>query len=159
MMLWKKGIPAWIRKTLWPIVIGNRLEVRNDEISKKPEITLDQPKPLPHPAAAGGGLGQRVTQVRQEHPALAEDLGNGPEGSPRQSVGLQRFRRGTHETGNFWRELNNLGQSLLSCLQAFVFYRPDVGYVKVSPLGEAGSQLFISVFRGSRISGPCCCSF
>lgn len=26
-ILWKKGIPPWIRKTLWPIVIGNRLEV------------------------------------------------------------------------------------------------------------------------------------
>ena len=25
--LWKRGIPGWIRKTLWPISIGNRLEV------------------------------------------------------------------------------------------------------------------------------------
>ena len=25
--LWKTGLPAWVRKTLWPIVIGNRLEV------------------------------------------------------------------------------------------------------------------------------------
>ena len=26
--LWKIGIPSWVRKTLWPIIIGNRLEVR-----------------------------------------------------------------------------------------------------------------------------------
>lgn len=26
-ILWKKGIPPWVRKTLWPIAIGNRLEV------------------------------------------------------------------------------------------------------------------------------------
>lgn len=27
--LWKRGIPAFVRKTLWPIVIPNRLEVIN----------------------------------------------------------------------------------------------------------------------------------
>lgn len=27
--LWKSGIPAWVRKTLWPIAIGNQLEVLN----------------------------------------------------------------------------------------------------------------------------------
>ena len=26
-LLWKKGVPSWVRKTLWPIAIGNRLEV------------------------------------------------------------------------------------------------------------------------------------
>jgi cytohesin/brefeldin A-inhibited guanine nucleotide-exchange protein len=25
--LWQIGIPVWVRKTLWPIIIGNRLEV------------------------------------------------------------------------------------------------------------------------------------
>lgn len=25
--LWKRGIPDWLRKTLWPICIGNQLEV------------------------------------------------------------------------------------------------------------------------------------
>jgi hypothetical protein len=25
--VWKKGIPDWLRKTLWPICIGNQLEV------------------------------------------------------------------------------------------------------------------------------------
>ena len=25
--LWKKGIPHWLRRTLWPIAIGNQLEV------------------------------------------------------------------------------------------------------------------------------------
>ncbi len=26
-ILWKQGIPDWVRKTIWPLVIGNRLEV------------------------------------------------------------------------------------------------------------------------------------
>lgn len=25
--LWKSGFPDWVRKTLWPIIIGNQLEV------------------------------------------------------------------------------------------------------------------------------------
>jgi len=25
--LWKRGIPHWLRSTLWPISIGNQLEV------------------------------------------------------------------------------------------------------------------------------------
>lgn len=27
--LWKLGIPSWVRKNLWPTVIGNRLEVKH----------------------------------------------------------------------------------------------------------------------------------
>ena len=25
--LWKSGIPAWVRKTIWPLAIINRLEI------------------------------------------------------------------------------------------------------------------------------------
>ena len=25
--IWRKGIPNWLKKTVWPITIGNRLEV------------------------------------------------------------------------------------------------------------------------------------
>lgn len=28
--LWKIGIPKWVRKTLWPLAIGNRLEITED---------------------------------------------------------------------------------------------------------------------------------
>lgn len=27
MILWKLGIPDFVRKTIWPIIIGNRLEL------------------------------------------------------------------------------------------------------------------------------------
>jgi hypothetical protein len=26
-MIWKLGIPGWVKKTIWPLTIGNRLEV------------------------------------------------------------------------------------------------------------------------------------
>lgn len=25
--LWKIGMPPWVRKTIWPLTIGNRLEI------------------------------------------------------------------------------------------------------------------------------------
>ena len=27
--IWRKGIPMWLKKTVWPITIGNKLEVKN----------------------------------------------------------------------------------------------------------------------------------
>lgn len=30
MILWKLGLPDFARKTLWPIIIGNNLKIRED---------------------------------------------------------------------------------------------------------------------------------
>jgi cytohesin/brefeldin A-inhibited guanine nucleotide-exchange protein len=32
--IWKKGVPNWVRKTIWPILIGNKLEITMELYSK-----------------------------------------------------------------------------------------------------------------------------
>jgi cytohesin/brefeldin A-inhibited guanine nucleotide-exchange protein len=99
--VWRKGIPDWLRKTLWPITIGNRLEVTQSLY----EILLSQAR-------------QFIDESSKNSIILFESLQRMQNDIPLTFPQLLFYEDKQHQ------------QSLINILEAFVFYRPDVGYIQ-----------------------------
>jgi len=99
--VWRKGVPDWLRKTLWPITIGNRLEMTQTLY----EILLSQAKNF-------------INESSNNNKIIFDSL--------------QRMEHDLQESFPILNTLRERSQQecLLNLLEAFVFYRPDVGYVQ-----------------------------
>jgi len=97
--LWKRGIPHWLRSTLWPISIGNQLEVTEHLY----EVLQSQAKIFLNEATI------TKTTVFDS---------------------LKRMEQDLEELFTAFPEVKDKKDALVNILEAFVFYRPDVGYVK-----------------------------
>jgi len=97
--LWKKGIPHWLRRTLWPIAIGNQLEVTEQLY----EVLLSQARIF-------------LEQAQLSKSAVFESF--------------KRMETDLEELFSTFPEMKDRKEALVNILEAFLFYRPDVGYVK-----------------------------
>lgn len=98
--LWKRGIPDWLRKTLWPICIGNQLEITENLYA----VLQTQAK--------------NFSSMNSEIPEVY--------------AALRRMENDMKETFPAFKASNVQvsEEAVTKILKAFIFYRPDVGYVK-----------------------------
>jgi hypothetical protein len=105
--LWKKGIPDWLRKILWTISMGNQLEVTQSLY----EILRIQARNFKtNPTVDFSDISKSLRKMNAEV------------NSERLAYLLKGFEEKSEE-----KKI-----SIANVLEAFIFYRPDVGFVKVS---------------------------
>ncbi|KAL4441362.1 hypothetical protein ABPG74_013657 [Tetrahymena malaccensis] len=99
--LWKIGMPKWVRKTIWPLSIGNRLEITENLY----KILLKQVQ------VSENNIGIANNQIMISIEKMKADLSN--------------------KSGKrFFSQFNAPQLKMLeNVLSAFIFYRPDVGYI------------------------------
>lgn len=116
--LWKRGIPDWLRKILWTISIGNQLEITQSLY----EILRIQAKNFKlHPQLEFHEVAKSLKKMNTEVESL------------------------THMFRGFEEKADEKKQSVVNILEAFIFYRPDVGFVKVILtylITSLGNELF-----------------
>eukprot|EP00741_Cyanophora_paradoxa_P002005 tig00000525_g1944.t1 len=127
--MWRQGLPPRIRGVVWPLAIGNQLQITRELFTifgqharqARKEVASSLEKELEYAAEFAA---DETTAVSKPGPALRVV---GKEGTirfiefdlARTFPTLAKF----HDTGSFYDELR-------SVLESYVFYRPDVGYVQ-----------------------------
>lgn len=129
--LWRQGLPPKVRETLWPIAIGNVLRVTPElfEIYKR-QAADARARAQPPAANVLVTLSDQTPALGKEHTTelIPFDL-------PR-----------TFPTLAFFREGGPLHGDCMRILEAYTFFRPDIGYVQGMSFLAAVLLLYLSPF-------------
>ncbi|KRX09995.1 Sec7 domain [Pseudocohnilembus persalinus] len=118
--LWKLGIPAWARSTIWPLAIGNRLELTKQLYYK----LLNQAQ------ACETIVANKVRKLNTEE--NDKDTFQYIQEINDEVANLQPFKTNNNEQFGHLipQDFESQKKSIKNILSAFVFYRPDVGFFK-----------------------------
>lgn len=115
--LWRQGLPPRVREAIWPMAIGNVLRITPElfEIHKKQAVGARSSKP---------SISVHLDASFGDHtPSKSHGKENSTECIP---FDLPR----TFPTLAFFREGGPLHADLSKMLEAYGFFRPDIGYVQ-----------------------------
>eukprot|EP00276_Gloeochaete_wittrockiana_P001337 CAMPEP_0184672552 /NCGR_PEP_ID=MMETSP0308-20130426/86159_1 /TAXON_ID=38269 /ORGANISM="Gloeochaete witrockiana, Strain SAG 46.84" /LENGTH=339 /DNA_ID=CAMNT_0027119893 /DNA_START=123 /DNA_END=1138 /DNA_ORIENTATION=+ len=127
-MLWRQGLPPRVRGIVWPLAIGNSLQVTRDLFQIFGQHARNARREVMLSAQAEAEAHDALKMSEQTNtfgkPAFRVI---GKEGTVR-FIGMDLERTfphlaASHEVGSFYDQLRQI-------LESYVFYRPDVGYVQ-----------------------------
>lgn len=155
--LWWQGVPPNVRPKLWPVAIGNTLHVTKDLFvimmkQAQTRVLLEQQILLQQRIQQAGTAADSGLDVHKTSPPKDDDTPLGkvktaeliPLDLPRTFPALQFFQPG----GPSHHYLKNV-------LEAYVCYRPDIGYVRTMAASRSvrcGKWFFDFLFLKKRVT-------
>mmetsp|Transcript_37366 Transcript_37366/g.81200 ORF Transcript_37366/g.81200 Transcript_37366/m.81200 type:complete len:426 (-) Transcript_37366:118-1395(-) len=117
---WRQGLPPAIRESVWPVAIGNVLRITPELFEIHKEQALEARR-----AAADAHANVMVTLSDQHQRAKVSEKRH------EKSTALIPFDLPrTFPTLAFFREGGPLHDDCMRILEAYTFFRPDIGYVQ-----------------------------
>lgn len=125
--LWRQGLPPRVRETLWPMAIGNVLRITPELYDIHKEQALDARRQWAEASEASVQPSSKLMVTLSDQPMRSKTAGRRHE----RSTALIPFDLPrTFPTLAFFREGGPLHDDCKRILEAYTFFRPDVGYVQ-----------------------------
>lgn len=120
--LWRQGLPPRVREVLWPIAIGNVLRITPELFEIHKQQALDARRAEALRGAPGVPVLVTALAAAQQHDRL--------HGKERSTECIPFDLPRTFPTLAFFHEGGPLHEDCARILEAYTFFRPDIGYVQ-----------------------------
>lgn len=139
--LWRQGLPPRVRETLWPIAIGNVLRITPELYDIHKEQALEARRQLAEASEAAAPRNAMVTLSDQPQRSRAQGRRH-ERGTALIPFDLPR----TFPTLVFFQEGGPMHDDCMRILEAYTFFRPDIGYVQGMTYLAAVLLLYLGPF-------------